>query len=229
MSKSCPVCGQVVRLARQKYCSRNCSSKSRSRILEVGSVIGGWEILEGPLVEVGDKRLKYVCACVSCRQIETKPDKSIRRVTFGCRDCFTKRIRSGGLSDGTKKKCACCGEVKSVADFGKHWNQHDKLNARCRRCHRNANLVRSYGITIEDYEEMLDGQHFRCAICGKHASDESDRDLSVDHCHKTGKIRGLLCQVCNCGLGWVGDDPSVLLRAVAYLQKHSEKISVGDI
>lgn len=58
-----------------------------------------------------------------------------------------------------------------------------------------------YGISPEDYSEMLQKQNNLCAICGKHQSNLT-RSLAVDHCHISGKVRGLLCPVCNSMLGW---------------------------
>jgi hypothetical protein len=62
---------------------------------------------------------------------------------------------------------------------------------------------------------MLELQQGKCAICEK----SSDKHLFVDHCHTTGKIRGLLCQHCNTLLGMAFDDTNILLSAVAYLNK----------
>jgi hypothetical protein len=85
-----------------------------------------------------------------------------------------------------------------------------------------AYLKRNYGITIEDYERMLEAQNHRCKLCG---GDGFPMDparhkvrLVVDHCHETGEIRGLLCHNCNRGLGLFKDNPSLLLSAAAYLE-----------
>ena len=83
---------------------------------------------------------------------------------------------------------------------------------------RNNNLKYRYGITEEIYNEMLDKQDYSCAICNQ----KSEKNLSVDHCHTTGKIRGLLCQNCNVGLGYFNDDKNRMKLAMRYLdQSHS--------
>lgn len=64
---------------------------------------------------------------------------------------------------------------------------------------REWNLRTKYGLSIEDYEKLLASQHGACAICT--AVPSSKRRLAVDHCHATGKIRGLLCHTCNNLLG----------------------------
>jgi len=76
---------------------------------------------------------------------------------------------------------------------------------------------------MEDYRRMVEKQDGRCAICGRTAIQASlkRKRLAIDHCHKSGKIRGLLCISCNSGLGHFGDDLSLLLKAVAYLEGRS--------
>lgn len=76
---------------------------------------------------------------------------------------------------------------------------------------RNWNLKHLYGITLTDFEAMLANQDGKCAVCktsnpGRHGT------FNVDHCHVTGKIRGLLCDGCNRGLGFLGDDPLVIAQ-----------------
>jgi len=78
-------------------------------------------------------------------------------------------------------------------------------------------LKRSFGIDIDTYNKMLIEQDFKCKICSSHQS-ELVRQLSVDHCHKTGFIRGLLCSLCNTGLGKFKDDPQLLINAINYLK-----------
>ncbi len=80
-----------------------------------------------------------------------------------------------------------------------------------------------YGITGEDYTRMHKQQGGLCAICKKpETMSRSDR-LSVDHCHTTGKVRGLLCANCNNGLGRFKDDPAALNAAARYIRKHQVK------
>lgn len=90
---------------------------------------------------------------------------------------------------------------------------------------KNSNLKRHYGITLEQYEAMGEAQGWKCAICGG-AETTKDKDggprrMPVDHNHKTGKIRALLCTQCNRGLGLFSDSIERLQAAAAYLQKHS--------
>ena len=75
-------------------------------------------------------------------------------------------------------------------------------------------LRREYGITLTTYKALLKSQNNCCAICGKRIY---DKRLSIDHCHKSGFVRGLLCQNCNLGLGLLGDNLESLKKAVVYL------------
>lgn len=83
------------------------------------------------------------------------------------------------------------------------------------KCHR---LRKRYGITLDDYKEMLSNQNSCCAICKKHQS-EFSIPLGVDHCHSTSKVRGLLCGKCNRAIGLLEDDPEFLENAKLYLER----------
>lgn len=85
----------------------------------------------------------------------------------------------------------------------------------------NQNLKHSFGMTIEDYEVLYHKQGGKCRICGV-SRDCYDRDrdrLFVDHCHRTGRIRGLLCRNCNSGIGLFLDKKENLLNAIEYLRE----------
>lgn len=84
-----------------------------------------------------------------------------------------------------------------------------------RRSLRQTHLKTKYGITLQDYDEMLERQDGGCAICGR--PPRADISLHVDHDHGTGLVRGLLCFPCNNALGLMGDDPARLARAIDYL------------
>jgi len=81
---------------------------------------------------------------------------------------------------------------------------------------RNNNLKFKYGITEADYQAVLQNQDGKCAICGQ---TPSRRKLSVDHNHRTGVVRGLLCNNCNTGVGYFQENPTLLQAAALYLSK----------
>jgi len=91
-------------------------------------------------------------------------------------------------------------------------------NAKYERSRRSSGLQKKYGITLEDYEQMLEEQNGCCAICGvDNPQCAGHVNLSVDHCHETGKVRGLLCGPCNSTLGRFEPDLEVLKKVLEYL------------
>ncbi len=82
-------------------------------------------------------------------------------------------------------------------------------------------------ITLNDYAKLLEEQKNKCAICGNEetcidgrSSDKKPRRLSIDHCHSTGKVRGLLCHACNIAIGKFKDDIELLKKAITYITQH---------
>jgi hypothetical protein len=101
--------------------------------------------------------------------------------------------------------------------------------------YRKEELKRKFGMTLDDYQEKLKEQNGVCAICSK--PETAIRmgkllPLAVDHCHRTGETRGLLCTVCNIGIGSLQDDPEVLRTAANYIDKwkkiHEPKTPEGE-
>jgi hypothetical protein len=142
------------------------------------------------------------------------------------------------------KTCTKCGEAKPRTAYGPHPNTRDKLRTSCKPCNsaqtrawnkanpgriktwnlanrdrvkhlsRRSSYKRRYGITLDQYEQMLADQGGVCTICRRPSVFEY---LAVDHDHQTGVIRALLCQHCNAGLGNFRDSPELLAAAAAYL------------
>jgi hypothetical protein len=81
-------------------------------------------------------------------------------------------------------------------------------------------LKKRYGISKEEYENLLNLQNDRCAICDKHKSNSTHGTLYLDHCHNTNKTRALLCDKCNTGLGHFQDNSELLMKAIKYLEDH---------
>lgn len=85
---------------------------------------------------------------------------------------------------------------------------------------KNAQLKHKYGLSLADYNLILEAQGGVCAICEGECSRPS---FSVDHCHDTGKVRGLLCSKCNTAIGLLSDDYETTARAAHYLKKGGTK------
>lgn len=78
-------------------------------------------------------------------------------------------------------------------------------------------LKLKYNITIEQYKNLLLSQDFLCAICG---TQMEEKDICIDHCHTTGKVRGLLHRTCNAAIGLLKEDINILANAISYLNNN---------
>lgn len=130
-----------------------------------------------------------------------------------CKKCGTSKPldqfykNSGCTKDGHLNKCKEC--VKDAQ------NSRPKVptDEATKIAYRNR-LKRVYGITEDDHDEMFIAQQGCCAIC----SARPDK-LVVDHCHKTGKVRGLLCKKCNMAIGKLGDTYESIMKVAKYLKQ----------
>jgi len=161
-----------------------------------------------------------------------------------CRSCLTPYKSQVGET----KRCLLCGEVKLRSEFGFSSGVHGPLTrSYCRPCAsvksmawrdrnadkaRNAHLQRNYGITLDQYQEMLRQQNGLCAICGRLPGETRPDQgraqgrpvrplLAVDHDHATGKVRGLLCLPCNRGIGFLEDSIEIVRSALKYLENRN--------
>jgi hypothetical protein len=84
-------------------------------------------------------------------------------------------------------------------------------------------FLKKYGLTLEQHAEMVKQQSGKCLICDTQPNPmlgNKKKGLHVDHCHETGKIRGLLCHNCNCAIGLLNDDAGNVRRLLEYIEKH---------
>jgi hypothetical protein len=101
----------------------------------------------------------------------------------------------------------------------KKWKNENK--ERLSKYSRSARLKLKYGITTIEYNELLNKQNGCCSICGSNdTKDGKAKNFYIDHDHKTGKIRGLLCRHCNLLLGFSQDQINILENAIKYLKKN---------
>jgi len=132
------------------------------------------------------------------------------------------------------RTCMTCGEEKSILEFYFRDKKTGRRHSACKECDkarvrkrheanpertRNNDLKRNYGITLKEHQEMYDNQNGVCAICKK-SGDGKWKKLCVDHDHKTGKVRQLLCRRCNMILGQAYDDSGLLADMITYLNRH---------
>ena len=83
-------------------------------------------------------------------------------------------------------------------------------------------LMRNYGLTVKEYLALLEAHNHQCAICGASESDRNNKKLVIDHCHQSGKVRGILCHKCNLVLGNANDLIGTLEQAIIYLRDRGE-------
>ena len=131
-----------------------------------------------------------------------------------CKQCgSTERYNNGN--------CKPCNDLKSASYYSKNSDRLKRLAKEYKQAHPECNrkweLKNKYGMSIEEYDRLLEAQGGRCFLCLVEKC-QSGRRFAVDHCHKTNKIRGLLCLHCNKALGLFRDNPDVLRRAAAYVE-----------
>lgn len=142
-----------------------------------------------------------------------------------------------------EKSCPVCKATKPAAEYGRNPKRHDGLKWACKACNnaytthperlekaraagaryrasekgRDRMYRAQYGITTADYRRLLAGQDGACAVCRRPPAGAFD--LEVDHDHRTGAVRGLLCRACNNGIGKLGDSAAGVRAALAYLER----------
>ncbi|KMS70823.1 endonuclease VII [Streptomyces viridochromogenes] len=132
------------------------------------------------------------------------------------REAMGKQVREKVDAPAGHKLCRTCGEVKSHSEWHRNGTAPDGLSTRCKACRavrgRQDHLWRKYGITEAERDELVASQGGVCCICLAALPEH------VDHCHETGRVRGVLCFSCNAALGQFKDRPDVIRRAAAYVE-----------
>lgn len=185
---------------------------------------------------VSKQMVEVICSNCGMQSLQRKDHANRSDRNFCSRACSAenalkiKVARASaaiGAPDENVKKCSSCGEVKLLTEFHKGNYKYGR-RPNCKKCRskedntqgrhkwRDYRLKKAYGIGIDEYEEMYAEQNGRCAIC-----DKPNACLVVDHDHKTGSVRQLLCGTCNAGIGMLQEDVNTLLSAAAYLEKHN--------
>lgn len=120
--------------------------------------------------------------------------------------------------------CTGCGEFKAAKEFACYKSKRSyggyQAVTKCMSCERDRklrdHLKRTYNLSYEEYLNMVEEQNNRCYLCGEEPSDVYGR-LVVDHCHKTGRVRKLLCRMCNIYLAKIENCPDYFNRVKLYL------------
>ena len=147
--------------------------------------------------------------------------------TCGNAKSASEFFRNRSRPDGLNSQCKECIASRPLSESG-----IAKRNAQARQYYRNrlsrgprdpvqtriSKLRLKYGLTLDDYDALLQSQNGVCGICGTDQPGGRWNRFAVDHCHETGKVRGLLCDSCNHCLGRFGDNLDGVMRAVRYLR-----------
>ncbi len=189
------------------------------------------------------RKARWICKC-DCGNETTAGTTELRKGSVSSCGCLRREqaaINARNRKPKPKrdwtnrqtKYCPQCKKELSAEEFGKNKSAYDGLQAYCKKHHyeivkenrvKNWGSLKEYrlryrhGISMEQYEQMLEEQKHLCAICQKYPAKNLKNPWHVDHDHATGKVRGILCHSCNTALGNFNDDPEILQRALDYLQ-----------
>lgn len=133
--------------------------------------------------------------------------------------------------------CTTCNVFKPASQFTLSKDKRSfggvAMRSKCKTCDEFRKyrrfIKKTYDLSYEEYETMLEQQNYCCAICGSKVSSSRTSRLFVDHCHETLRVRGLLCSSCNHGLGLFKDSPTILKRALSYLDSGKESRSLSNV
>jgi len=125
-----------------------------------------------------------------------------------CRECNTQYSVEYGKKHQTHKK-------ESVREYHK---EYDKIHF---DRHKDGYLKKMYGITLDQFKDLLMLQENKCAICGELNGQKGKKHFAVDHDHENDKIRGILCNKCNRGLGYFNDNIELLTKSINYLKQYN--------
>lgn len=196
------------------------------------------------LTEFGnDKRnsdgLQGICNACKNKNKQERRDARVAKADYVvhnekcCNKCSKTKPISAFFADKAMRdgKSSICKDCKRENVYKWREANKDKYNADM-RAYQKANpemrygveIKRRYGCTLEEYNKKLIEQEGKCDICGclHNPADKKGR-LYVDHCHKSRRVRALLCKHCNSMLGYAKDDVDTLSLAIEYLKKHSKE------
>ncbi len=172
--------------------------------------------------------------CVSCgieksgdgfyrHAYKTRTGKSGERYESSCKQCKQVKQDFRRLSnrEAMRQKAQDYHQKTKAQKTTRFKDYYKENRAAILKKSRAYHLADKYGITQEQYEQVLSAQENRCAICSIYAEDSRKGSLRVDHDHLTGKVRGLLCHNCNVACGLLRDDPEAARKLADYLCRNS--------
>lgn len=138
---------------------------------------------------------------------------------FTGKPCPKGHVDERATGSGSCRECSRGkGNARKTTRYHTDPAYREKVNADSFR----NRILRQYGLTLEDYDSLMASTGGNCTSCGKQmemSGPASSTRAVVDHCHTTGKVRGMICNGCNRGIGYFGDDPKLLRLAAEYLER----------
>jgi len=134
-----------------------------------------------------------------------------------CEKSFNSFVKSKSYKDGRAHCCLKCSNKRKVEYYKKDIQKN-------RNRIRNNSYKKLYNLSLKEYDQLKENQNNLCFLCGNPPQIDGPlmyQRLQVDHCHKTGKTRKLLCRSCNLLLGLVNDSPELLRKAANYIEIYS--------
>lgn len=160
--------------------------------------------------------------CIGCKQSkdlnEFGKDKYTKDGKYPkCKKCIKNRNGDPEYKKYMKNYLENYRQVKEHQDYNKEYQKQYQKNPKNKQNDKKWRLLKTYGITLEEWYQMFEKQNGECKICHTHQSKLKNK-LCVDHDHITGKVRGLLCQGCNSGIGYLKESKRILESAIKYLE-----------
>lgn len=228
---------------RCKTCSYKCKCRCKTDYSQILVPKEEWQVQPGQIFNswtvIGDPYLKYrkryssqkkryikvhdqvvICRCICGKEKMVVCDSLIKNGSRSCgckTDLYVKRYIQ---PKNNKKRCSRCKKIKKITYFDKNKRTKTGYNGECKFCKSISSFLANNpecNITREELVKFINNHDKKCEICFR--TKENNIRLGIDHCHKTGKIRGILCNNCNTALGKYQDDINLLKNAIKYLEK----------
>lgn len=179
-----------------------------------------WRKFENFLKDMGNKPKDHILL-----RLDVNKDYNFENCVWAHKSLKNSTKRKSIRKKPTKTK-------EQLKETTRKWNikNREKINLNAKKYRKdnpekfkNLSLKKDFGITLNDYKKLLKDQNGVCKLCEKPEVTKHQKgkikDLAVDHCHESGIVRGLLCWVCNTGIGKLQDSPELLRKAADYIEK----------
>lgn len=216
--------GESLRLfSTRKFCSRDCGAVCRAPRPKRRPTIGPICAREGCGKNLSRRQAESFVKFSERKYCSSQCGIGAgyrRKKSEACKTCGSNdwiQLKKGYGRNIPQRQCRTCKNQRNAKHYHVYKivkNQRRREDPRYQRM-RKAAEIKKYGLTYTQFEMMKTRQNNRCRSCGN--PEPLGTELSIDHCHKTNRVRGLLCRACNLGLGYFKHDPKKLAAAMAYM------------